>query len=80
MKKNTTEKPGVFHVIVQKAFNKTQADYGVSEQDVFWASVAFAAIGLMLVNISSAPASIISLGWSLMVIGIVSMVLIREIL
>ena len=80
MKKNITDKPSIVRVIVEKAFKKTQEDYCVSENDVFVASVAFAGIGLILVNIDWLPASINSLGWSLMVIGVASMVLIRKLL
>jgi hypothetical protein len=80
MKKNTTENPSMVRVIVEKAFKKTHEDYGVSENDVFVASVAFAGIGLILVNLDWIPASFKLLGWSLMAIGVASMFFIRKIL
>ena len=80
MKKNTTEKPSMVRVIVENAFKKTHEDYGVSEHDIFAGSVSFAAIGLILVNIDWMPVSFNSLGWSLMVIGVASMILIKKLL
>ena len=80
MQMKTEKKSSVIREIVEVAFKKTNSVYGISAPDLFAGSVAFAAIGLILVNIDWMPASFNSLGWSLIVIGVASMVLIRKLL
>ena len=80
MNQDAAKKKTVIKEAVEKAFNQIHDDYGISENDLFMASLGYSSVGLVLVNLDWLPSSFHALGWTLIFFGVPSMVFIRKLL
>lgn len=80
MNQDATKQKSVVTEVVEKSFKEIHEDSGISAQDLFMASLGYAAVGLLIVNLDWMPGSFHALGWSLISVGVLAMVFIRKIL
>ena len=80
MNQDAAKKKTAIKEAVEKAFNQIHDDYGISENDLFMASLGYSSVGLVLVNLDWLPSSFHALGWTLIFFGVPSMVFIRKLL
>ena len=78
MKKSIKVQPTVLSQVIDKAFKAVSQEHGISEKDLFMAALGHCAVGLLLVNLSWIPDSLRPLGWTLLVVGLLVMLLIRK--
>ena len=81
MNQDAAKKKTVIKEAVEKAFNhQIHDDCGISENDLFMASLGYSSVGLVLVNLDWSPSSFHAPGWTLIFFGVPCMVFIRKLL
>ena len=80
MKNPTNKINGPFARCIQKAFDEVHAQTGISKEDLFAAAMAFASIGLIVVNIDFLPLALHFVGWTAIFCGGTGMLFLRRIL
>ena len=80
MKTPNKKTAGIFTTCIQRAFDSVHGQTGVSKEDLFFAAMAYACIGLTVVNVDFLPLALHVVGWSAVFSGTAGMMFVRRIL
>ena len=80
MKTTAKKVVGPFTAGIQKAFDTIHEQTGVTKGDLFHVGIAFAALGIIAVNVDFLPMSVHAVGWTAIFCGLAGMMFVRRIL
>ena len=80
MKTTAKKVVGPFTAGIQRAFDTVHEQTGVTKGDLFQVGIAFAALGLIAVNVAFLPMSVHAVGWTAIFCGLAGMMFVRRIL